>query len=244
MDRTTWLMPAMAGLLAALLIGAADAAPRDEAVLREPDVDLIAADAALAAHAAAVAQPLYARHCAACHGGQRKGDQARGVPNLADGHWQWNDATADSELQALVQTLRYGIRSGHAKTRNYGDMPAYAGGAAKLSDAQVDDLTDYVLSLSGRPHDAPAAARGKALYNGAPNCFDCHGADGSGNPDWGASDLGAKADSAWLYGAQREAVRRSIALGRHGSCPDWEGRLNDSQLKALAVWLHAPAAAH
>lgn len=244
MDRTTWLMPALAGLTAALLIGAADAAPRDEVVLHQPDVDHIAADAALSGHAAAVAQPLYARHCASCHGAQRQGDATRGVPNLADEHWQWNDATADSELQAQVQTLRFGIRSGHAKTRNYGDMPAYASGAAKLPDAQIDDLADYVLSLSGRAHDAQAAARGKLLYNGAPNCFDCHGADGSGNQDWGVSDLGAKADSAWLYGSQREAVRRSIALGRHGSCPDWGGKLNDVQLKALAVWLHAPAPAH
>jgi cytochrome c oxidase cbb3-type subunit 3 len=226
-----------------LLWAAAMGAAQAQGLPGTPVVE-IAARPVLAAAAARRAEPLYARHCAGCHGAARQGDAARGIPNLADAHWLWGDATADSELDALVHTLRVGIRSAHPKTRNIAVMPAYGAGAAagrRLSPAQIDDLTEHVLRLAGQPHDGAAALRGAQLYAGASNCFDCHGADGSGNADWGASDLSERAPSAWVYGQDRAAIRRSIADGRAGRCPDWGGALDEADLKSLAVWLRAPA---
>jgi cytochrome c oxidase cbb3-type subunit 3 len=236
--KANWTGAFAAGLW---LAGAAGAATVD---LAATPVDDIAASPAGVAAASARAQPLYARHCAGCHGASREGDAARGIPNLADAFWLWGDGTADSELQALVQTLRFGIRAAHPQTRNIAPMPAYgeaAEPAARLSAAQIDDLTAWVLRLSGQPHDSEAALRGKALFAGAPNCFDCHSPDGSGNTDYGASDLTARLPSAWVYGRSREAIRASISAGRAGRCPDWGGTLADADLKSLAVWLRASA---
>jgi cytochrome c oxidase cbb3-type subunit 3 len=219
--------------------------PTDAAAdLAGTKVDAIAASPALAAAAARRAQPLYARHCAECHGAERQGDAARGVPNLADSFWLWGDGTADSELQALVQTLRVGIRSSHPQTRNIAEMPAFGPTGdprSRLSPAQIDDLTEYVLRLSGQPHDKPAAQRGQALFAGAGNCFDCHSPDGSGNTDYGASDLTARLPSAWVYGRSRDVIRTSITQGRAGHCPDWGGTLDEADLKSLAVWLRGTA---
>ena len=143
-----------------------------------------------------------------------------------------------------MQTLRVGIRANHPQTRNLTVMPTYGpqGEAAlRLTPAQIEDLTDFVLRLSGQPHDAAAAQRGRSLYAGAGNCFDCHLPDGSGNTDYGASDLTARLPTAWVYGRSREALRTSIAGGRAGTCPAWGWRLSDTDLKSLAVWLRANA---
>jgi len=77
---------------------------------------------------------------------------------------------------------------------------------------------------------------------GAPNCFDCHGADGGGNTDWGASDLTVRQPSGWLWGLSRSAIRQAIRGGRAGHCPDWGATLSETDLKALALWLRSSAA--
>ena len=54
---------------------------------------LILADPVLAARAVNLARPLYARHCAGCHGREQQGDPSRGVPKLAQNAWLYgNDA--------------------------------------------------------------------------------------------------------------------------------------------------------
>ncbi len=227
--------------LSALLAADARAADIDWNTL---PVERLATLPAIAPAAAARAQPVYARRCAACHGADRAGDTARGVPNLADAVWLWGDGTADSELEALVETLRVGIRSAHPKTRAVTVMPAYGAGGrpeARLSLAQIEDLTQLVLALSGQDHDPAAAQRGRALYAGAANCISCHGPDGSGNSDYGASDLTVRLPSAWVYGRTPEAIRDSIVRGRAGTCPAWGGVLPEADLKALALWLRGTA---
>ena len=42
-----------------------------------------------------------------------------------------------------------------------------------LTPAQVSDMTEYVVALSGRPADAAAVGRSQQLY--ADNCAACHG---------------------------------------------------------------------
>ena len=51
----------------------------------------------------------------------------------------------------------------------------------------VADVTEYVLSLSGREHDTAAAARGQVHF--ATVCSACHQVDGTGNPLMGAPNL-------------------------------------------------------
>ncbi len=57
-------------------------------------------------------------------------------------------------------------------------MPAF-GRDEFLRPAQIDDLVEYVMHLSGQPADAAAVAR--ARRSSRENCVTCHGATGTGD---------------------------------------------------------------
>ena len=52
----------------------------------------------------------------------------------------------------------------------------------------------------------------------------------------GAPDL---TDAIWLYGSAPEQVMATIAGGRKGVMPAWEGRLDPVTVKSLAVYIHS-----
>ena len=106
-------------------------------------------------------------------------------------------------------------------------MPRY-GLDRLLTDSQIIDAAEFVLSLTGRSTDTAAAARGRTVF--ADQCASCHGADGKGNQDQGAPNL---------YGGSRQAVVESIRTGRGGMMPAWAGRLDPVTIKALAVYVHS-----
>lgn len=164
-------------------------------------------------------------NCAPCHGRGAQG--APGYPNLNDDDWIWG-----GKLDDIHQTLKVGIRSGHADTRD-NLMPAF-GKDEILEPAQIADVTEYVLSISGGDAKADATARGKEIF--AEQCSACHGEEGQGNPELGAPNL---TDRLWLYGGSREAVLQTIRNSRAGVMPAWEGRLSPETLKQLAVYVHS-----
>lgn len=224
-----------AAALCALLAVIARAAPAAEPT--DAAAGLAAADLA---SAAALARPAFARHCSACHGADGRGRRSLGAPNLIDTVWVWDDATADSPLDALEATIRYGIRSGHAKARNVTAMPAFGhGGEQGLSAAEIGDVVEYVLSLGRTTVDEAARRRGRAVFGGRANCIECHSADGRGNADWGAPDLTLADDGAWLYGRDRASLTRTVSEGRAGRCPAWIDRLDAATIHALALWLRS-----
>ena len=105
-----------------------------------------------------------------------------------------------------------------------------------LNDAEINDVLDYTLQISHRAPSSPeAAARGKALFTDKGNCFDCHAPDGTGNPDYGSTDLTA---NVWMYGGDREALFKSIRDGRHGKMDAFIGKLSFTQIRALAVEIY------
>ena len=112
-------------------------------------------------------------------------------------------------------------------------MPAF-GRDAILKPAQIDDLTEYVVHLSGRAADAGAVQRAAKLF--ADNCAMCHGPAGKGDRAFGAPNL---TDNDWLYGSAREDIRGQIWNGRGGVMPTWGGRLTPESIKALAVYVHS-----
>jgi cytochrome c oxidase cbb3-type subunit 3 len=192
--------------------------------------DALPADPELHAYANAVARPAYAQHCASCHGAAFAGDTARGVPDLRRGVWLYDFG----RVSDIERTILYGIRSGHGKARNTTDMPAM-GLTRRLTNDEISDVASYVISLSRAGEDKAAVARGEAIYQGKGECFDCHGADASGNIDWGAPAL---TGGTWLYGGSRAAINFSIHDGRHGLCPAWIGVLDPATIRALAILLH------
>jgi cytochrome c oxidase cbb3-type subunit 3 len=195
----------------------------DRIAAAEPSA--IAADPDLAPFALAGGRAAFADNCAPCHG-QGGAGRPGGYPVLADDDWIWGGS-----VEAIHQTILYGIRSGHDDTR-VSDMPRF-GADGILTREQITDVAAHVLGLSGGVVDAAAAARGAPLF--AENCAVCHGEDGRGLTDVGAPDLG---DAIWLYGGDAAAVEASIAQPHGGVMPAWTGRLDEATIKMLALYVH------
>jgi cytochrome c oxidase cbb3-type subunit 3 len=190
----------------------------------------LAQDPRMIRFAVSLARPVYARHCASCHGVNLRGNQATGAPDLADSVWLYGDGG----IGDIEHTILYGVRSGHPKAHNVTDMPG-EGRLHQLSAHEVDDVVEFVLALSRQPHVAAAAERGRKLFYDKGNCFDCHAGDAMGNTDYGAPPL---LGPGWNYGGDRQTLRQTIYSGRHGRCPAWILVLTPAQIRALAVYLY------
>lgn len=161
-----------------------------------------------------VGRNLFMNNCATCHGSDARG--APGFPNLTDKDWLFGGTP-----EAIVQTISYGRTS---------VMPAWRdvlGG-----DAGVQDVTAYVLSLSGRHAPAGSVANGQAKF--ATICIACHGADGRGNQALGAPNL---TDQVWLNGGAAATVSETIAKGRQAQMPAQLERLGEARVKLLAAYV-------
>ena len=174
--------------------------------------------------AMAEGKAAFGDNCAPCHGAGGQG--ARGYPNLNDDVWLWGGKLTD-----IQHTITVGVRSTSADTRQ-SQMPAF-GRDGIIKPAQVDDLTEYVVHLSGRAADARAVRRATPLF--ADNCAACHGPEGKGNRSFGAPNL---TDNEWEYGSARDDIHDQIWNGHGGVMPTWSGRLSPEEIKAVAVYVH------
>jgi cytochrome c oxidase cbb3-type subunit 3 len=185
----------------------------------------IRADSELDRFAIAGGRSAFLVNCIQCHGTGAAG--SKGYANLNDDDWLWGGTLAD-----IHQTVAYGIRSSHPDTR-ISEMPAF-GADGILTRPQIAAVADYVLSLSGKDDDAAAAADGAAIF--ADNCAVCHGDDGGGNRELGAAALN---DAIWLIGGDRSTTIAQITKPRHGVMPGWSGRLSETVIKELALYVHS-----
>jgi cytochrome c oxidase cbb3-type subunit 3 len=112
-------------------------------------------------------------------------------------------------------------------------MPAF-GRTGILSEPQILDVAEYVLSLSGKADDKTAVERGAKIYS--TNCAACHGVDGKGNQQLGAPNLG---DELWLYAGDKLTVMETIRNSRGGVMPAWAKRLDPETVKELAIYVHS-----
>ena len=174
------------------------------------DIPAVAADP----KAMAIGERLFMNNCAQCHGSDARG--SKGFPNLTDGDWLYGGAP-----DVIKETLVGG--------RN-GVMPPMAAAVGTAED--VKNLAQYVLSLSGSPHDAVQATLGKDKFGA---CAACHGADGKGNVAMGAPNL---TDNVWLHGWGADAVIKIINEGKNNAMPSQKDKLNEAQIHVLAsyVW--------
>jgi len=183
-------------------------------------------DPALLALVRARGKTVFGDNCAPCHGSGAVG--AKGYPNLNDDDWLWGGS-----LDQIMQTIQYGIRSGHPKTHDSA-MLAF-GKEGILKPEQIVTVANYVRSLSGLPtaqgYDAAAGAK---IF--AQNCTSCHGDTGKGNQELGAPNL---TDKIWLYGSDETSLVETITNGRAGVMPAWVGRLDSATIKAMAVYVHS-----
>jgi cytochrome c oxidase cbb3-type subunit 3 len=112
-------------------------------------------------------------------------------------------------------------------------MPAF-GRDNILKANEISAVADFTRTLSALSVEKSAdLALGKKLF--ADNCALCHGAEGKGNRELGAPNL---TDKIWLYASTKEAIMEGMRNGRGGVMPLWGGRLSDSTIKALTVYVH------
>ena len=175
------------------------------------------------AKAMAIGERLFMNNCAQCHGSDARG--SKGFPNLTDADWLYGGTP-----EKILETITQG--------RN-GNMPPLA--AAVGSSDDVKNLANYVLSLSGSPHDSLRAALGKSHFSA---CAACHGANGKGNPALGAPNL---TDDVWLHGYGENAIVAMINNGKVNQMPAQSGTLGAAQMQVLAAYVwglsNKPAAA-
>lgn len=197
--------------------------------LKTASLEEIETDPKLQAYALQVGQSVFGDNCATCHGAG--GGGGKGYPNLRDDVWLWGGSPEE-----IQHTIQVGVRSGNSHARGTTLMPAF-GRDQMLSSAKIDDLTEYVVALSGRKADAAAVARARQTF--ADQCAACHGPAGTGDRTKGVPNL---TDGEWLYGSGREAIASQIWNGRNGVMPTWEARFSPETIKALAVYVHANSA--
>ncbi|MFC7607254.1 cytochrome-c oxidase, cbb3-type subunit III [Teichococcus aestuarii] len=195
--------------------------------LRGATPQQIVADADLRNFALAGGRVAFANNCAGCHGAGGQGAPG-GFPSLADDDWIWG-----GKLDQIRDTIRHGVRNTEDEAARATMMPRFLADGL-LKPAQVNDVAEHVLGLSGRATDPAAAGRGAALF--AENCASCHGERGLGNREMGAPN---PADQVWLYGGDKAAVVHSIAYARAGVMPSWSTRLDPAVVNMLAVYVHA-----
>jgi cytochrome c oxidase cbb3-type subunit 3 len=209
-----------------------DAATRQQEYMEKiaaVDFDQIGSDADMLAFARSVGRGLFGDNCAACHGRGGQGVVSM-YPNLVDDNWMWGGT-----MEQIEQTLIHG--------RN-GFMPAFK---QVLSDEQLDDVTEYVLTMSGEAQSSQASERGREIFHGkAGGCHYCHGDDGKGLQAMGAANL---TDKIWEIAnvtgqntleSKKAVVKQFIGNGVQNirKMPGWKDRLSATDIKLLAVYVH------
>ena len=189
----------------------------------------IASDADMSSFVRSYGVGMFGDNCAACHqaGGQGVVGQ---FPNLVDDDWLWGGDT-----QVIETTIRNG---------RLGYMPAYG---KVLDNAQLGQVANYVLSLSGETVDAAAAAEGQKIFQGETGgCYMCHTKEGKGMHAQGSANL---TDKVWTIAnlpaaetpeAKLEAVKAVIHNGVKRQMPVFgaDGRnLSDTEIKVLTAYI-------
>ncbi|WP_343584550.1 cytochrome-c oxidase, cbb3-type subunit III [Herbaspirillum sp.] len=173
------------------------------------DLKQVAADP----QAHAIGERLFLTYCAQCHGSDARGN--KGFPNLTDDDWLHGGAP---------ETIKETIMKGR-----HGVMPPM--GAALGSDKDVDNVANYVLSLSESTHDPIKAELGKSRFGA---CMACHGAGGKGNQALGAPNL---SDKIWLYGGSIDTIKETITKGRDNTMPAFGEFLGEPKVHVLAAYV-------
>jgi cytochrome c oxidase cbb3-type subunit 3 len=164
--------------------------------------------------AQAIGERLFMNNCSQCHASDARG--GNGFPNLTDADWLHGGSP-----EKIKETLVKG---------RIGQMPPMAAAVGTSDD--VKNVANYVLSLSGGPHDSVRANLGKEKFAA---CAACHGADGKGNQALGAPNL---TDDIWLHGYGEAAVMNMVNNGKINQMPAQGEKLTEAQIHVLAsyVW--------
>lgn len=189
------------------------------------ELTAIETDPELNGYAKSAGAAVFKTWCAQCHGSGAAG--AKGYPNLLDNDWLWG-----GDIEAIHQTVTAGIRNEENFDARYSEMPAF-GRDELLETEQIDQVVNFVMSLSGDPKDASLVSDGALVY--ADNCASCHGDAALGDREQGAPNL---ADAIWLFGGSYDDIRETVYNSRFGVMPNWDTRLTEAQIRAVSAYVH------
>jgi cytochrome c oxidase cbb3-type subunit III len=192
--------------------------------IKAADLPTILANEELRTFAIAGGAAAFKVNCSPCHGSGAAG--GHGYPNLNDDDWLWG-----GDIASIHTTLVHGVRYTADPDTRVSQMPSFG---EILKPEEIDQVANFVVSLSGGEADATKAATGKALF--AANCEACHGKEAKGNHEFGAPNL---TDAIWFYGSGVQAVTAQIAKPKQGAMPAWGVRLGETTVKELAVYVHS-----
>ena len=167
--------------------------------------------------ALSVGERVFMNNCAQCHGSDARGSKS--YPNLTNANSAW---LGDRNAAHIVQTVTNG---------RTGMMPAL--GAAIGGEAELSEVANYVLSLSGSPHNEVKAFSGKKHFSA---CAACHGVNGKGNKALGAPDL---TDDYWLHGWGEAAIVNMVKNGKTNAMPAQSGKLTADQIHVVAAYVYS-----
>jgi len=196
-----------------------------EAKLAAADLTAISADADLNSYAVNAGAAVFQTWCSQCHGAGASG--AKGYPNLLDDDWLWGGS-----IEEIHYTIANGVRNDDNDDARFSEMPKF-GVDELLSEEEIDQVVNYVLKISGQEADAELATAGAVVFED--NCSSCHAEDGKGDRDQGAPNL---TDAIWLYGGDKETIRETVTFARFGVMPTWAARLSESDIRAVATYVH------
>ncbi len=162
-----------------------------------------------------VGSRLFSTYCTTCHGSDARG--ARGFPNLRDKDWLYG-----GEPDTIKLTIMQGRQ---------GAMPPWG---AIIDDKGIQNVAEYVKTLSGLSADPSLAAAGQKTFSQF--CVACHGAEGKGSPQMGAPNL---SDDTWLYGGSNKRIVESITNGRAGIMPPHRDFLGEAKVHILAAYVYS-----
>ena len=165
--------------------------------------------------ATAMGRRLFLTYCMQCHGSDAQG--SKGYPNLADGAWLWGGSP--EQIKSSIVNGRNGV------------MPPHE---AILGEEGIDEVANYVMTLSGGQADAAKAEKGKERF--ATICAACHMPDGTGNQMLGAPNL---TDDTWLYGGGIEDIKETLIKGRAGVMPAHKDLLNSDKIHLLTAYVYS-----
>lgn len=199
-----------------------------EAKLAKADLTQIQADPELVAYTSNAGKALFGTWCAQCHGSGAQGNEGLGYPSLLDNDWLWGGSIED-----IHTTITHGIRNTTDPDARLSEMPAF--GRDELLDAtQIAQVVQHVRTISGQEADAALAAEGATVFTD--NCASCHGEDGKGMREFGAPNL---TDAIWLYGGDVDTLTYTVTNARYGVMPDWNERLSEAEIRAVASYVHS-----
>ena len=201
-------------------------------------------DPGLLQYTLASSKVLFGDNCSACHGSGGQGNP--GYPVLADDDWLYGGTLA--KITETITNGRKGAMTAHA--------PSLPNAPNILTDAQVDQLANFVVELSEGGEGSEADW---ALYS-EKGCIACHGQKANGVlaelPNGEIVTVGAAnlTDSIWrfrpggyesakhtiMYGVNQPGVEqtRDAVMPAFADSGQLEGKLTPEQIKMLTVYVH------